>query len=108
MDASALSMSMPMCSATLRTSGFFRASRMVSRSASRLAAWSTTAAASADGKLLALRGHFRHDHGAFTPSGLSLPQNATTNLLGPYVLPALALEVSACLTNMVAATSTRG
>src|SRR5262249_60180887 len=62
----------------------------------------------ADGNLLALRGHFRHDHGAFTPSGLSLPQNATTNLLGPYVLPALKLEVSACLTNMVAATSTRG
>ena len=44
---------------------------------------------SADGKLLAIRGHLRHDHGACTPSGPSLPQNATTNLLGPYVLPAL-------------------
>src|SRR5262249_60344836 len=66
------------------------------------------AAADADGKLIAIRGHFRHDHGAFTPSGLSLPQNATTNLLGPYVLPALKLEVSVCLTNMVAATSSRG
>ena len=74
----------------------------------RVQDWEVEAAASADGKLLAIRGHFRHDHGAFTPSGLSLPQNATTNLLGPYVLPALALEVSACLTNMVAATSTRG
>jgi carbon-monoxide dehydrogenase large subunit len=74
----------------------------------RVQDWEVEAAASADGKLAALRGHFRHDHGAFTPSGLSLPQNATTNLLGPYVLPALALEVSACLTNMVAATSSRG
>ena len=32
----------------------------------------------------------------------------STNLLGPYVLPALRLEVSCCLTNFVAATSTRG
>ena len=56
----------------------------------RVQDWEVEAAASAEGKLLAIRGHFRHDHGAYTPSGLSLPQNATTNLLGPYVLPALA------------------
>ena len=70
--------------------------------------WEVEAAVNAEGQLLAIRAHLRHDHGAATPSGLSLPQNATTNLLGPYVLPALRLEVSACLTNMVAATSTRG
>ncbi len=70
--------------------------------------WEVEAAVSAQGKLAAIRGHLRHDHGAATPSGLSLPQNATTNLLGPYVLPALQLEVSCCLTNMVPATSTRG
>src|SRR5436190_13162931 len=58
--------------------------------------------------MLATRGRFLHDPGSYTPSGLSLPQNATTNLLGTYVLPALHLEVSCCLTNMVAATSTRG
>src|SRR5690349_5483670 len=74
----------------------------------RVQDWEVEAAVDADGKLAAIRGHFRHDHGAYTPSGLSLPQNATSNLLGPYVLPALHLEVSACLTNMVAATSTRG
>ena len=74
----------------------------------RVQDWEVEAAVSAQGKLLAIRGHLRHDHGAFTPSGLSLPQNGTTNLLGPYVLPAYQLEVSCCLTNMVAATSTRG
>lgn len=74
----------------------------------RVQDWEVEAAVSARGKLLAIRGHLRHDHGAFTPSGLSLPQNGTTNLLGPYVLPAYQLEVSCCLTNMVAATSTRG
>src|SRR4051812_9579426 len=74
----------------------------------RVQDWEMEAAVDAQGKLLAIRGHLRHDHGAFTPSGLSLPQNGTTNLLGPYVLPAYQLEVSCCLTNMVAATSTRG
>jgi carbon-monoxide dehydrogenase large subunit len=74
----------------------------------RVQDWQVEAAVNAEGKLLAIRGHLRHDHGAYTPSGLSLPQNGTTNLLGPYVLPAYALEVSCCLTNMVAATSTRG
>ena len=74
----------------------------------RVQEWHVEAAISAQGKLLAIRGHLYHDHGAFTPSGLSTPQNSTTNLLGPYVLPALALDVSVCLTNMVAATSTRG
>ncbi|MCC6777625.1 MAG: xanthine dehydrogenase family protein molybdopterin-binding subunit [Hyphomicrobiales bacterium] len=70
--------------------------------------WEMEVAVDGDGRLLAVRGHLRHDHGAYTPSGLSLPQNSTTNFIGPYVLPAYELEVSICLTNMVAATSTRG
>ncbi len=70
--------------------------------------WEVEAAVDPDGKLIAIRGHLRHDHGAYTPSGLSLPQNSATNLIGPYVLPAYQLEVSLCLTNLAAATSTRG
>ena len=70
--------------------------------------WQIEAAFGADGKLAAIRGHLRHDHGAYTPSGLSLPQNSVTNLIGPYVLPAYRLEVSVCMTNLVASTSTRG
>ena len=70
--------------------------------------WEMEVAVDREGKLLAIRGHLRHDHGATTPSGLSLPQNSATNLIGPYVLPAYRLEVSLCLTNLVAATSTRG
>jgi aerobic carbon-monoxide dehydrogenase large subunit len=74
----------------------------------RVQDWEVDAAIDRDGKLLAIRGHLRHDHGATTPSGLSLPQNSATNLIGPYVLRAYELEVSVCLTNLVAATSTRG
>jgi len=41
----------------------------------------------ADGKLLAIRGHFLHDHGSYTPSGLLVAAERQSNLLGPYVLP---------------------
>jgi aerobic carbon-monoxide dehydrogenase large subunit len=70
--------------------------------------WDMEAAVDGGGKLLAVRGYLRHDHGAATPSGLSLPQNSATNFIGPYVLPAYRLEISLCLTNFVPATSTRG
>ena len=70
--------------------------------------WDMEVAVDGGGKLLAVRGHLRHDHGAATPSGLSLPQNSATNFIGPYVLPAYRLEISLCLTNFVPATSTRG
>src|SRR5262249_53739914 len=68
--------------------------------------WDMEAAVDGGGKLLAVRGHLRHDHGAATPSGLSLAQNSATNFIGPYVLPAYRLEVSLCLTNFAPATST--
>ena len=50
--------------------------------------WDMEAAFDADGRLLAIRGHMRHDHGANTPYGVALPYNAATNMIGPYVLPA--------------------
>ena len=74
----------------------------------RVQDWDMEVAVDKDGRMLAVRGHMRHDHGAATPSGLSTPQNSGTNFLGPYVLPALDLEISACLTNLTPATSTRG
>ena len=37
----------------------------------RVQDWDVEAAISAQGKLLAIRGHLRHDHGAITPSGVS-------------------------------------
>ena len=70
--------------------------------------WDVEAAFDAAGKLLGIRGALLHDHGACTPSGIQLPQNSTTNLIGPYVLPSYKLDVSLCLTNKTPATSTRG
>ncbi|MBJ3776991.1 xanthine dehydrogenase family protein molybdopterin-binding subunit [Acuticoccus mangrovi] len=70
--------------------------------------WSMEVAADADGRLRGLRGTLVHDHGAYTPYGVALPYNSATNLLGPYVLPAYALDISLCLTNKVPTTPTRG
>ena len=70
--------------------------------------WDMEAAFDADGHLLAIRGHMRHDHGANTPYGVALPYNAATNMIGPYVLPACDLTISLCLTNFTPAAPTRG
>jgi carbon-monoxide dehydrogenase large subunit len=74
----------------------------------RLQIWDVEAACDDEGRLLAIRGHLFHDHGACSPYGLALPYNAVTNLVGPYVLPAFQMEISLCLTNFVPATPTRG
>ncbi len=65
--------------------------------------WDMEAACDGDGRLLGIRGHMRHDHGANTPYGVALPYNAATNLIGPYILPSCHLAVSLCLTNFTPA-----
>ena len=70
--------------------------------------WAMEAAFDADGRLLAIRGRLRHDHGAATPYGIALPYNAATNFIGPYVLPAYRIAIELCLTNKTPAAPTRG
>ena len=52
--------------------------------------WDVEAAFDAEGKLGGIRGRLYHDHGANVPYGVALPYNGVTNMIGPYVLPALA------------------
>jgi aerobic carbon-monoxide dehydrogenase large subunit len=70
--------------------------------------WTVEVAADAEGRLLALRGSVRHDHGSCTPYGFAIPYNSATNLVGNYMLPAIDFDVFWCLTNMVPTSSTRG
>jgi carbon-monoxide dehydrogenase large subunit len=70
--------------------------------------WDVEMALAADGRLLGIRGSVIHDHGAYTPYGITLPFNSATNLIGPYILPSYRLELRLCLTNKVPATPTRG
>jgi len=70
--------------------------------------WDVEVAFDADGRLGAIGGRIYHDHGANVPYGVALPYNGITNMIGPYVLPALHLTASLCLTNMVPVAPTRG
>ena len=55
-------------------------------------------AATRDGRLLALRDDFLHEMGAYTISGLNLPQNAMIHSVGSYVIPTLDLRFRGVMT----------
>jgi aerobic carbon-monoxide dehydrogenase large subunit len=60
-----------------------------------------------DGKLLVLKDVFEHDQGAYC-AGLQVPTITATTLPGPYKIPNIHTEVTACYTNMVPTSSVRG
>ena len=64
-----------------------RAENFTATVAERRQDWDMEAACDADGRLLAIRGHMRHDHGANTPYGVALPYNAATNMIGLMCCP---------------------
>jgi len=70
--------------------------------------WSMEIAADADGRILALRGKLLHDLGAYALQDVNLPYNSASTLTGPYVVPALAMDVTVTLTNKVPVSSVRG
>ena len=70
--------------------------------------WDMEMALDADGRILGIRGTLIHDHGAYTPYGVNLPYNSATNLLGPYAVPAYALDIRLAATNKVPVTPVRG
>jgi carbon-monoxide dehydrogenase large subunit len=65
-------------------------------------------AATRDGRLLALRDDFLHDMGAYTISGLNLPQNAMIHSVGPYVIPNLDLRFRGVVTTTTPVGAYRG
>lgn len=60
-----------------------------------------------DGRLLVLKDVFEHDQGAYC-AGLQVPTITATTLPGPYKIPNIHTEVTACYTNMVPTSSVRG
>jgi carbon-monoxide dehydrogenase large subunit len=61
-----------------------------------------------DGRLLGLRDRFLHELGAYTVSGLNLPQNTMIHSCGPYRIPALDLHMRGVLTNTTPVGAYRG
>ena len=67
-----------------------------------------TIAATREGTLLALRDDFLHEMGAYTISGLNLPQNAMIHSVGSYVIPALDLRFRGVVTTTTPVGAYRG
>lgn len=70
--------------------------------------WRVSVAADREGRLLAIRGNFIHDHGAYTPQGTNVPYNAASSMTGPYTVPAFSLRVQVAHTNKVPVATIRG
>jgi len=70
--------------------------------------WSIEIAADADGRVRGVRGHLIHDIGAYALQDVNIPYNSATTLTGPYVVPALAMDVVATHTNKAPVSSVRG
>ena len=70
--------------------------------------WSIEIAADADGRARGIRGRLVHDIGAYALQDVNIPYNSATTLSGPYVVPALEVDVAAVHTNKAPVSSVRG
>jgi aerobic carbon-monoxide dehydrogenase large subunit len=70
--------------------------------------WSLDIAVSADGKLLGVRGRLIHELGAYALQDVNIPFNSASMMSGPYVLPALSVDIAVAATNKTPVSSVRG
>jgi len=70
--------------------------------------WSVEIAADADGRVRGVRGSLIHDLGAYALQDVNIPYNSATTLTGPYIVPALAMDVAVMHTNKAPVSSVRG
>jgi carbon-monoxide dehydrogenase large subunit len=70
--------------------------------------WKMEIAVTDDAKILGVRGQLIHEQGAYLPSGVVLPWIAATTVPGPYIVPALQLDVIVAMTNKPACSPVRG
>ncbi len=70
--------------------------------------WGIALAADAEGRIRGVRGRLIHDIGAYALQDVNIPYNSATTMTGPYVVPALAIDVVATHTNKAPVSSVRG
>src|SRR5258705_7037461 len=70
--------------------------------------WSIDIAASAEGKVLGLRGTLIHDVGAYALQDVNIPFNSASMMSGPYIVPSLSMDVTVAATNKTPVSSIRG
>jgi aerobic carbon-monoxide dehydrogenase large subunit len=70
--------------------------------------WDLEMALDAAGKILGLKLAMLHDNGAYFPWGIIMPYIAVTTTPGPYVVPAMTVDLKVAFTNKVSTTPVRG
>lgn len=70
--------------------------------------WALEMAVDAGARILGVRGSLLHDQGAYSARGTQLPYNSATGLPGPYLVPAMRVEVTSVHTNKVPVSAVRG
>jgi carbon-monoxide dehydrogenase large subunit len=70
--------------------------------------WSIDVAVNAEGKLLGVRGRLLHDVGAYALQDVNIPYNSASMMSGPYIVPALQMDVIVAATNKTPVSSIRG
>ena len=70
--------------------------------------WALELAMDADARVLGIRGRLIHDQGAYALQDVNLPYNSASAVTGPYMVPALAMDVVVAHTNKAPVSSVRG
>src|SRR5499433_644039 len=70
--------------------------------------WSLDVAVDGEGRLLGIRGKLIHDLGAYALQDVNIPYNSAAMTSGPYLLPALSVDVIVAATNKTPVSSVRG
>jgi carbon-monoxide dehydrogenase large subunit len=70
--------------------------------------WSIDIALDADGKVQGLRGRLVHDVGAYALQDVNIPYNSASMMSGPYIVPAVNIDVIVAATNKTPVSSVRG
>lgn len=85
-----------------------RAEHMLSATQERTQLHHVTVGFDNGGRLLALKDHFRHDNGAYTPRGLVVPLLSASMLSGPYRIENIEVTFESIYTHRVPVTPYRG
>ncbi len=70
--------------------------------------WDISIALDADAKILAMKVDMTHDNGAYLPWGIIMPYIGVTTTPGPYVIPAIDVNLKVVYTNKNATSPVRG
>src|SRR6185312_13662104 len=70
--------------------------------------WDLEVALDADAKILGIRGRLVHDQGAYALQDVNQPYNSAKALNGPFIVPALYMDIAVAATNKTPVSSVRG